>query len=113
MIPREHTLSGGLAYWRPTSPSTPASIPTRLVSGLPVLEGRAGVALDPAGMQSRFLAEADHQHELTDWDRDQLWMLTGRAGAFEPLRRYIEQAGHKGEQETYQRRLRVLFESMS
>jgi hypothetical protein len=78
-----------------------------------LLEGRAGVTLDPAGMQSRFLAEADHQRELTDWDRDQLRMLAGRSGEFEPLRRYIEQAGHKGEQETYQRRLRALFESMS
>lgn len=74
-----------------------------------LLEDRAGVSLDPAGMRPTFLLEADQQRELTDWDRDQLRRLAGQAGAFEPLRATIERLGRKGEQETYQRQLLELF----
>lgn len=74
-----------------------------------LLEERAGVELDPAGMLPEFLVEAEHQLDLTDWDHDQLRRLTGHAGVFEPLREAIEQLDRKGEQETYQRRLYELF----
>lgn len=74
-----------------------------------LLEERAGVELDPAGMKPEFLTDGDHQLDLNDWDRDQLRRLTGYAGVFEPLRAAIEQLGRKGEQETYQRRLYELF----
>lgn len=76
-----------------------------------LLEERAGVQLDPAGMRPEFLLEAEHQQELTDWDNDQLQRLAGKAGRFEPLRAAIAELERKGEQETYQRRLLELFSS--
>jgi hypothetical protein len=77
-----------------------------------LLEERAGIELDPSGMDPTFLIEADHQRELSDWDRDQIRRLATSAGAFEPLRQTIERLGRKGEQETYQRRLLSLFSGL-
>jgi hypothetical protein len=73
------------------------------------LSQRAGVELDPAGMQPRLLRSADHRLPLTDWDREWLSRLQGRSGPFEELRATMLTLQEKAEQETYQQALRQLF----
>lgn len=74
-----------------------------------ILRERACVELDPVGMQPRLLRSADHRLPLTDWDRDWLDQLKGRAGPFEELRTTLLTLEEKAEQETYQRALYSLF----
>jgi hypothetical protein len=66
---------------------------------------RAGVDLLPDLMDPRVFDAASHRLELGDWDRRELERLDGRAGALEPLRARLVDAGEKVEQETLQREL--------
>jgi hypothetical protein len=70
---------------------------------------RTGVDLRFAAMSPRLLAEAPRALELSEWDRDQLARLDGRAGALEDLRAAIAASGRKVEQETIQQRILRLF----
>lgn len=70
---------------------------------------RTGVDVDTAAMSPELLAEAPRGLGLSDWDRDQLERLKGRAGSLEDLRAAIAASGRKAEQETLQQRLLQLF----
>lgn len=70
---------------------------------------RTGVDVDTAAMSPELLAAAPRGLGLSDWDRDQLERLKGRAGSLEDLRAAIAASGRKAEQETIQQRLLHLF----
>lgn len=106
LVERLALLDSQLRFYAAFDPD-PAGIRIALI-----LSARAGVELDPAGMQPRLLRSADHRLPLNDWDRDWLVRLQGRAGPFEELRTTIVALGEKGEQETYQRALQALFEEL-
>lgn len=70
-----------------------------------VLQERTGVDLSTSAMTPDLLNDAPHHLELTEWDRERVIRLDGRAGSLEPLRAEIASSGRKVEQEVLQRRL--------
>lgn len=74
-----------------------------------LVRARTGVDLQFAAMSPQLLVEAPRALELSDWDRDQLARLNGRAGPLEDLRAAVAASGRKVEQETIQQRLLHLF----
>jgi Protein of unknown function C-terminus (DUF2399) len=70
-----------------------------------LLQDRTGLELLSDAMAPALLREAPHQLELTEWDREQLQRLDGRAGPLEPLRAEIATTAKKVEQEVLQRKL--------
>ncbi|MEX0972370.1 MAG: DUF2399 domain-containing protein [Solirubrobacterales bacterium] len=74
-----------------------------------LVRGRTGIDVEVTGMSPELLAEAPWALDLSDWDRDQLARLNGRAGPLEDLRAAIAGSGRKVEQETFQQRLLQLF----
>lgn len=74
-----------------------------------LVQKRTGIDFEVAGMSPELLAEAPRALDLSDWDRDQLAQLNGRAGSLEDLRAAIVASGRKVEQETLQQRLLHLF----
>jgi hypothetical protein len=78
-----------------------------------IVEDRSGVTLEATGMTPELFAHARRRLPLNRWDAAQLQALDGRATAFDALRQTLLSARSKVEQETIQRRLYRVFETLS
>jgi uncharacterized protein DUF2399 len=74
-----------------------------------LLQDRTGIVINVDGMSPTLLSRGTRALDLSDWDREQLRRMEGRAGPLEELRAALYSKEYKIEQETIQQRLLALF----